>query len=358
MKIYFHIGTEKTASSHLQSVAAINRELLRKEGIWFPKAGKREHQLLGGEISAGNAQDITDALNAEDFEGFSEIIKEHIRKAKEVRCHSLFLSNELLMLALAKENILEQFESDLKRNGCSDAEYLLFIRDPVSQALSLYKHRAKSGLVYEIEEWPQKQYFYGTGILSFLKEAEEERINLTCRKFQRKNGSLEGILFQEWLGLNVKLKQPPKFVNPSLSLSELLLLKKVRSRHPQLANILYDRLRTVSTGLKAKHTGIDQYHRDVLSNYLFQYKETWNLCNSHLPESEKIICPSNVNKRDLKQKKISSFSDAQMDEISGIIADSLSFRFKLQVEWLKWRKRLVFVKKKLSNKWQGAGTKS
>ena len=347
MKIYFHIGTEKTGSSHLQSMAAINRERLRKKSVWFPKAGKREHQLLDGEISAGNAQNITDALNAGDFEAFSEIIKEHIRKAEEERCHSLFLSNELLMLALAKDNILEQFESVLKRNGCSDAEYLLFFRDPVSQALSLYKHRAKSGLAYEIEEWPQMQYFYGTGILSFLKKAEQERINLTCRKFQRKNGSLEGILFQEWLGLNVKLKQPPKFVNPSLSLSELLLLKKVRAYHPQLASILYDRLRTVNTWLKAKHTGIDQYHRDVLSNYLLQYEETWDTCNSYLPASEQIICPCKVNKKDLKQKKISSFSEAQMDEISGIISDSLSFRFKLQVEWLKWRKRLGLIKKRL-----------
>lgn len=350
MKIYFHIGTEKTGSSHLQSMAAINRERLRKEGLWFPEAGKRERQLLEGEISAGNAQDITDALNAGEFETCSKIIAEHINKAKEERCHLLLLSNELLMLALAKDKILEQFEAVIKRNGCPDAKYLLFLRDPVSQALSLYKHRAKSGPTYDIEEWPQKQYYYGTRILSFLKEAEHEKVDLTCRKFSRKSGSIESILFQEWLGLNVELKPPPKLVNPSLSLSELLLLKKVRARNPQMAKILYDRLRAVSITFKAKHTGIEQYHKDVLSNYLLQFEETWNVCNSHLPETEQIRCPSKVNKKDLKQKKISSFSEAQLDEISGIITDSLSFSFKLQIEWLKWRRRLGLLKNRLLNK--------
>ncbi|MDZ7755183.1 hypothetical protein [Rhodohalobacter sp.] len=85
MKIYLHIGTEKTGSSHLQSIAGINRERLTNEGIWFPKAEKLEQQLLKGEISAGNAQDITDALNADDFETCSEIIVETSCKSKRER---------------------------------------------------------------------------------------------------------------------------------------------------------------------------------------------------------------------------------------------------------------------------------
>ena len=55
MNLYLHIGTEKTGSSHLQSLSAINRDLLKKSGIWFPEAEKRDNMLLSGDISAGNA---------------------------------------------------------------------------------------------------------------------------------------------------------------------------------------------------------------------------------------------------------------------------------------------------------------
>ena len=350
MKIYLHIGTEKTGSSHLQSIAAINREKLTEAGIWFPEAGKRERQLLKGEISAGNAQDITDALNSDNYDTCSEIIAGHIGKAIELGCHSLLLSNELLVLALADENRLKRFIKLLQTRGCTETAYLLFIRDPVSHALSLYKHRAKSGTAPDIEQWPQEHYLYGTGLLSFLKNTEKEKLPLTCRKFSKKSGALEKILFHEWLGTEIELTPPPAVVNPSLSLSELLLIRKVREHRPKLANILYDRLLAVEKGYKAENTDIDRYHRDVLSGFLVQFEETWRICNVHLPDTEKITFPVNVDESSVTQKKTAAFSGRQLDEISAIIADSLTFRFKLRVLWLTWRGRLGKLKKWLLRK--------
>ena len=63
MKLYLHIGTEKTGSSHLQSLSAINSNVLQQNGIWFPFEGKSNKSLIKGEISAGNAQSLTNALN-------------------------------------------------------------------------------------------------------------------------------------------------------------------------------------------------------------------------------------------------------------------------------------------------------
>ncbi|MDZ7755184.1 hypothetical protein [Rhodohalobacter sp.] len=269
----------------------------------------------------------------------------HLVKAKENGCHSLFLSNELLVLALAKESRLNQFEAILDSIGCPETKYLLFLRDPVDQALSLYKHRAKSGMAPDIGNWPEKHYSYGDGLLAFLKNAEQERIDLTCRKFSKKEGALEEMLFKEWLGLDIELIPPTKTVNPSLSLSELMLIKKVRRHQSELASILYDRLLAVSKDQKAEDASIDQYHKEVLSNYLARYEETWRVCNAHLPETEMLLYPSKVDKKDSEKGKISAFSDRQMDEITGIIGDSLTFRFKLRVLWLKWRGRLGKIKK-------------
>lgn len=347
MKIYLHIGTEKTGSSHLQSIAAINRKQLKDQGVWFPEAGKRDQQMVKGEISAGNAQNITDAINENDFAACNEIIKEHLQKAREFGCHSLFLSNELLVLAFAEENNLKKLQAVFKNNDCTEVKYLLFLRDPVDQALSLYKHRAKSGKTADIEQWPEKHYLYGTGLLNFLKNAEQEEADLACRKFSKKEGVLENILFKEWLGLDIELIPPPKLVNPSLSLSELLLIKKMRKFQPELANILYERLIVVSKDHKAEDGSIDQYHRDLLSNHLTLYEQTWDMCNAHLPEAENLVYPSKIDGVDQTSGKISSFSELQMDEISNIIAESLSFRFKLRVEGLKWRRRIGRFKMRL-----------
>ena len=79
-----------------------------------------------------------------------------INEAKKRNCTCIFLSNELLIIALSKNRKLKQFEITLKELGISETKYLLFLRDPISQALSLYKHRAKSGKILNIDTWIKK----------------------------------------------------------------------------------------------------------------------------------------------------------------------------------------------------------
>lgn len=340
MDLYLHIGTEKTGSSHLQSLSAINRDLLKKSGIWFPKAEKLDNMLLSGEISAGNAQNIADNLNAENFGNCKQILSKHISDAKDNNCHSLFLSNELLMIALSKAKRLKAFKNLCQECGFSNVEYLLVLRDPIEQALSLYKHRSKSGIVENIKSWPQKYYNYGKAILDFLQEAKVESIKLSCRKFSYQKNSLENILFKDFLGINQQLTKPKKTVNPSLTLSELILLKKVKQNRPYLVEILYERLIKINKENKAESNQIEKYHKEILSDYLSQYQCTWEICNQYLPADEKITCPSKVDKKQLNNNLIYSFSEHQLSVISEVIADSLSIKFKLKLEVLKLRRQV------------------
>jgi hypothetical protein len=350
MKLYLHIGTEKTGSSHLQSLSAINKNVLQQNGVWFPLEGKGNKSLIKGEISAGNAQSLTNAINANNFAECESFVVQRIAQAVAWSCHSIFLSNELLLLALATDNKLQQFISILNKLGISEVEFLLFLRDPVDQALSLYKHRAKSGNILDIEEWPTKNYVYGEALLSFLQHAQLEKINLTVRKFSKEKGALEMILFHEWLHIKEDLIPPPKVVNPSLSLSELILLKKVGKHQPFLVNILFSKLVRIPKKDKFENGNIEQYHLDSLSNEMAKYKDTWEICNYFLPLSEKIFLLKEKTYKQSISSKNSSFSDEQMEVIACFIADSVGLKVRFKIKILKFKTLVLKVLKILNLK--------
>jgi len=350
MKLYLHIGTEKTGSSHLQSLSAINSNVLQQNGIWFPFEGKSNKSLIKGEISAGNAQSLTNAINENNFDKSETFVAQRIEQAEDRSCHTIFLSNELLLLALAKDDNLQQFIFILNKLGISEVEFLLFLRDPVEQALSLYKHRAKSGNVLDIEEWPNKNYAYGEALFSFLQQVQLEKINLTVRKFSKEKGALEMILFREWLNIKEDLIPPPKVVNPSLSLSELILLKKVRKHEPFLVNIFYNKLIQIPKKNKCENGSIEQYHNESISNEMAKYKDTWVICNQYLSKNEKIVVPGVDTEQILISNKNSSFSDQQMEVIAFIIADSLTLKVRFQIKILKFKTQVLKVFKLLNLK--------
>jgi len=140
-------------------------------GTYFPRGGRKEQQMLNGQVSSGNAQNLTNAINARNWEKVKSILQEHVAKAKERKCKIVLLSNELMVLALNSTTVWEQFDAVIVSAGFTHTRFLLILRNPVEQALSLYKHRAKGGTAADIEHWVPKHYYYGNGLLIFLKAA-------------------------------------------------------------------------------------------------------------------------------------------------------------------------------------------
>ena len=198
LQLKIHIGTEKTGSSFLQSVAARNREFLKKEGIWFPDAGKREKDLIGGNTSPGNAQPFSDALSFHDYKKAEKWLKKRAEETHKNGCKVLLLSNELLVLTLAKKGVWRLFLEITNSLGFGSISYFLVLRDPVDLALSLYKHRAKNGNAAAIEVWIASSFHYTEGLRGFFKEVEELRPNLHCRRYSNREGYLEQIFFEDW----------------------------------------------------------------------------------------------------------------------------------------------------------------
>lgn len=335
MRLYLHIGTEKTGSSYLQSMMALNREVLQQKHIWFPLAGKRERQMLEGEISAGNAQPLADAIKEGDFDQIHDILQKHLAGAQRKGCGAVLLSNETIVLALSGDQKVKAFQQAIKQAGYSKAQYLLILRDPVDQALSLYKHRSKSGTAPNIENWPVAHYHYGYGLNSFLQQATDCHLQLRCRKY---GPQLEHLFFGEWLGITPDpLKKPDKRVNPSLSISELLLIRQVRQLDPDLPRLLYNAFLGLPKEQKAQEPRIEQYYKAVLSDALSQYEDTWKACNRHLPADTPLSLPE---LQAIVTDKVMTFSAQQGLAMSNLMHQLRSPGFLIQLALHRYKRKL------------------
>ena len=330
MDLYLHIGTEKTGSSYLQSLAAVNRDTLLKAGIFFPHGGKRDDDMLNGRISPGNARMFCKILENNAGTLITSWLKEKYDEANSNKCNKLLLSNEELVLALSRLEILTKLIQSSKDAGFTSLNFLLFLRDPVDQALSLYKHRAKSGNILPIKEWPERYYYYGDALYQFLSNVKKEDVSLNCRRYDNSPGVPENIFFQDWLNVEVPQKKVKSVINPSLTISELLMIRLLRERDPLLAKAFYDQMLQIPKEEKGSEGEIEAYYRYVLSNHLQQYQATWELCNEVLPATEQLNIPGYSNFKgsgDQVEKKL-NFSEQQTKVVVDFMTEGRTGRLR------------------------------
>lgn len=346
MKCYLHIGTEKTGSSYLQSIAAINRDVLCDHGIWYPFGGKREQDMLNGRISPGNAQVLSNLLDSPKGDQVEGLISKWVKEAKEKGCKKLLLSNELLALKFSKPGTWSFFIEVAKICGISNVNYLLILRDPVDLALSLYKHRAKRGTSPAIEDWVTTNFEYGSSLKEFFKNVTQFKPNLTSRKYLTKDGYLEKIFFRDWLGLTHSFQGIEEVVNPSLSFSELLLIKSLRSQDAFLPEFLYEKLLKISKKNKAQEPRLESFYRSVIDKILTRYDSTWKECQAALLDDEQLTLPGLEPEVD-EANNVITLSPHQIDAISTIIKDSTSFSFRWKIRKIKTYRAMGQIKHKI-----------
>ena len=136
MKIFLHIGTEKTGSSYLQTTLARNRQDLLLSGIHYPEAGKRENDMFQGRISPGNAVELTRMLENADYKNVFNFFNELYHRASELKCNAVLLSNENLVRVLSVQSNVDLLFQVAKQIGFKDFKFILFLRNPVDQAIA------------------------------------------------------------------------------------------------------------------------------------------------------------------------------------------------------------------------------
>ena len=312
MKLQIHIGTEKTGSSYLQKLCGRNRQYLKDCGIWFPDAGKHEKRLQEGTISSGNAAQLTEHIRDSDWPEVSNWIMTRADEAEKCGCSILLLSNELLFAAMSKVGALAQVQIAAEQAGISESTFLLVIRDPIEQALSLYKHRAKNGTISNVQEWLQYGYSLPRDLQGFLGEAEESNISLHLRKYKKQSGSIEQLFFHDWLEIDTPPNRIENIVNPSLTLSELEVIRHIASTRPEHRSAFYSSFLAIPREKKARDGALDDSVTAEIERRLCEFNSLWEQLDRQLEADGGLKVPQNRPTEDAGDPQY-VFSEAQID---------------------------------------------
>jgi hypothetical protein len=152
MRLNVHVGHGKTGSSFLQSWWACNADLLRsRHGIAYPLvaplSGRSEAEGALGRFSMGNGFILEEVLAAPDPPALLRQLAAGLPP-----CGQLLFSCERFVRSLPDH--LSRLEGIAQAAGFEGLRLLLFVRDPLEHAHSLYAEMVKAhGFCGCVEEW-------------------------------------------------------------------------------------------------------------------------------------------------------------------------------------------------------------
>ena len=333
MRCLLHVGTEKTGSSYLQCKLALARSQLLAQKICFTQGAPFDELCMStGRISGGNALRLADDIDKENWVMVSRRLDAARQEAASRQAEVVLISSELLLAPLAQHHRLSRFMVALEEAGFSTVEFLLVLRDPVDQLISLYKHRAKSGTAGDIVEWCASGYQVPDELAGFRRQVDSSGAKLVVRRYSREPGGLDQIFFRDWLQIPVPELEMPDSVNPSLAFSELALIRQLAVSRGDLVPHLYDALAAVPKSAKPRNAGVEAHAKAVAVETVSQYADEWALWNARLPEHEQIITPESLTAVPPCPDEF-GFGEEQLRAVSRLLATSTTFSFVVRQFW-------------------------
>jgi len=170
LECFLHIGVEKTGSTALQHFLNLNREKLTDHGYFLPEsAGKINHTRLA---IAAYDHDRRDGLTVSmgirndsgDLAGFQqktiEDLKKEIAKASSLPSPlKILFSSEHFQSRLTRLNEIRRLREIITDLGIDKFKVIIYLRDPVEIANSLFSTAIKSGHTIKNPPPPDNPYF-------------------------------------------------------------------------------------------------------------------------------------------------------------------------------------------------------
>jgi hypothetical protein len=314
-------------------MAALGRQSLETSGVVFPRGWAHdERSMASGEISAGNGRQLAQALSEDDPDALELQVSALFPGGSDNAEHAVLLTSEWLLPSLAEKGRLSRLQDVFQAHGASPVSFLLILRDPVDQCLSLYKHRAKRGTAGDIATWCASGYHLPAQLAGFRKQAEALGAEVTALPYSRAPGQLESQFFEDWLGVPVPQVRVPKTVNPSLTLSELALLRQVARTRPALVEPLYEALVALDPKDKVQGAALEAYARAVATQAVARHAEEWAAWNRYLPADAQLTIPEPVDHLPLPPDEV-GFSEAQMAVLADLLGRSATPGFLARLAW-------------------------
>jgi len=126
-RIVIHAGPAKTGTSAIQYWLGNNHEFLKERGVFYP-----EHGWDKNNVSSGNRREVLRRTKGGEFRVSRYKVSRLLKKFEKSGCHTLLLSSEF-------------FSSKIQELSCffSQAEFVLYLRNPVELLESSYNQRVK-----------------------------------------------------------------------------------------------------------------------------------------------------------------------------------------------------------------------
>jgi hypothetical protein len=359
LKLKIHIGINKTGSSYLQTALALNRTGLRKKGLFVPSS-QWDKQMLNGKITPGNGHSLAILLVQGSESLLLKYFQNTINEAKLNSCHTIILSNEVIIRLFSDKLILKKFYDTALKAGINSISALIFLRNPYEHALSLFKHRGKSGKFSSYEEWLLNNYETLRLFPDFLTNTREfNLINWDYKLYKRDPNWLLEKMFADFLQVYIPHQIPIGSVNPSLSLQHIQLLNWCYLEFPVIVEDLYFKIITEKNVFQDSLDLKNDFYR-CCYNFFRQYEYLIKELSSLLPTEDQdgfLSVPkiSTIDAIDLDSIKLSKF---EFNTIINVVKDHNKnfFRNNLKITYRSIKrkfKKSSFDEKKFGGSLRG-----
>lgn len=243
MRMYLHIGVEKTGTSSIQQFLRINRDALKESGLLFPRApGAENHMALAAAAQNERKRDdlrliygLDSVAKIHDFR--KQLAEKLLAESEEAGCHTVVLSGEHCSSRLTTPAEVELLWRMLQ-SLTHDIRVIVYLRRQDEFLCSTYSTDVKSGFTGPMKlpsaELRDQRYNYYPLLQRWNSVAG--RANLICRIYDRgalKDGDVVAD-FLQLVGLDYKEAfRRPERVNESLDIDALEFLRLFNQSVPR-----------------------------------------------------------------------------------------------------------------------------
>jgi hypothetical protein len=244
VKLYLHIGTEKTGTTSVQKFFRVNRDLLAEHAVLYPiTPGNQKHQRLAvaalqlsklGEMRKAFGVKTHDEARKFRDDLVNNLTAEFSRKPYE----SVVISSEHLSSRVLDDEEV-QWLKDLLSPYFEEITIIVYIRRQDDFLLSTYSTSIKSGvtemLAMPTEQLIEARYNHWATLSRWARVFGREHI--VCRRFER-SGMVGGDIVDDFLaiaGVDKAGYERPEDVNESLDAESLEFLRLFNQHVPRFA---------------------------------------------------------------------------------------------------------------------------
>jgi hypothetical protein len=245
LKIYLHIGLEKTGTTSIQEFLTYKRdELINKKILYAKSLHLPNNEYIS--VAFRNEEYVDDLrikhniTNPLQILKFREIIKDNLQQ--EINKYNpdiLIISNEHISSRIKEEEERKNLINFL-RNFSDDITMIVYLRRQDKFLESLYSTSIISGNTYSFEKFFQQIiYRQDLHFYKFLKSWEEfiNKKNIIVRNFE-KNSLYKNDIVEDFIKiLNLDIKKDKNFKNnTSLGFKKLAFLRHFNMFSPMIKN--------------------------------------------------------------------------------------------------------------------------